>query len=826
MPVIRPKFNKKFCTMAVSAIMLTACQSHTATNPTSASITTTKSHFDQHFASDYGKKEAIEAIKHHLSKERYSVSTSHYRASAMNLTGVDGGADSVWTTVMKMSEYERNQRLAEDDGGFRTAMAYLYDDESSESALGEDLGELPYLRYDDEKAGKDVDTVSRSVGMSDEYQEHQSEIESWAYEAKSCMRSVSIDLDDLIKENPMIDNTHDDVKKALKEMETCQKDTIKSASELSKTAQGYQKARINQTLSCVANYKKGILDITQPSRQPKALEEDAYDAYDAVYENFNMCILLGESQAELEPYQYTRYNRSEFYLDANTAILVCQMSALDEQERLAQAGKTYRLHAKEYAQSIYKAVDCSVKSAQELTESEDEPPSATTNGEQARDNFRWATSTIDEYDNAEYYAKMRKKRSLSGKIDSYRQMKAQGDTKTESPKGDVGSYGRFGYYGNLMSMMLDHMKQTPEQIQALNLYQYDRTQVTQLAYYEPARQRHNILWSMDFETPTAKQSAQLPMQVDFAKGVVHADVSALLPVMAVATPKEAPLPSDVPDGLMSFALPEELALKIPSRVIFDAVQNGILEGYQSLNAEKFTPVDKAHDSFAKQIGASRVIKITLDNKEIGKLYATIAKNVANDLKAYVDENPSHYPDATAKATDKSKGVKKGDKQTDKIKQAIDDFATLNTAYRTNDVAGLFQVIEGISPLSFSNVSYLYLDDKNNIIAKQAKQAIDNDMQSARLQTISQVRYDKASFDKHALSSQFANSFTKTPAFDGGKWLGDMVNEYRYKKQAEEAREYYDEDDYQEESTDSSTDDVGDDGEYQKTLQDFYKNERN
>lgn len=781
------KFHLKPCTMFVAVALLSACQSPllepSAPNPTTATALFSGS---QQSLSYQAKAELVRAVERHLAQERYAVSTSYYQALPMPNEGMDKDAESIWTSALKVAEYKRNPSSDPLFEPYRTAKDYLYPEMDG---VETDSNAEPYLRYDDEQSGKTVDTVSREVGMSEAYGEVSEEIKELSTSTRSCLASGSVDLDDLIKENPTITDQSAKVKKIKQQLKDCQTDFDKQARELMTKAQGYQKSDIKHLQMCVSHYQKGINDILKPNRTPKSFADENYDRYDVVYESYRLCTNAYESNVDLEPRTYIEQGSNQRELDLFGATKVCKMEAVHAHQT---SGKSYRHDSEFFLQRNFDSTACVDQYLHETLDTDELPKSVTSLDEMRERENEQEMLTYE----LKYEDMGGKYRGLSGWLQAYRELKST--NKGDQAKEDKETEGTpnislppiMGSHGDMVAMMLDHLKQTPEQITAQNVYQYNNTTFTSLSHHNPTAKRSDVLWSYDFKSPTAIQSVQLPVSLDFGAGVINADVSALLPIVAVVAPKHAPLPKDVPDGQMAFKLPEELTKKIPTDVVYGSIQRGLLSAYGGLPEEKFTPIDIGGDAFAKSVGAKRAIKIELGSKELGKFLSHVAKAVAQDLKTYVDKHPEHYPDTPAKANDRANKVKKGDPQTDNIKKAIDDFATFSQAHRTGDVGGLFQILEGIAPFSMDNVNYVYLDTQGNIIAMQNLNTIDDHLRSAKMQTVSQVKYGKSVFEGHGLAGQFTQTFATKPAFDGTTWAKNAIEEARLKKEAREARDWY------------------------------------
>ncbi len=804
------KFSLKYGVMMIAVLMLTACQSikneqiainHYTDNviPDSA-----KDLFFDYKQADSAKTSVLQALDEHLHNERFAVSNYYYQMSSLyTKDSVDKNADSIWTSVIKVREYRRNKNSI-DSKGFRSQDDYLptenlisdKDDlleEASESA--HDKSQLPYLRYDDEMLERSPKTVTRQVGMGEDYAQINEKINSLDTDIRFCVYDASYSVDAAVSGNPNIDNKDKKIQQAQKELNQCQKAVTKTANQLLKQAQGYQVNDIHHLTSCLAEYKTGLADIMKPGRQPKTLEDESLEKYDVVHYNFVRCRDQFDITQILEPSSYTKNGYTKEFLDTTSKIKQCSQSSIDRQAALRKLGKNYTYNADEFLQSYVDYATCA--------------GTAIDNEEQTLETFSDARERLYEVDayirseGVDYLKDYYKYRGLSGWLTLYKEMK-ESEGQKQTTKDELYD----GFLKNVISSMLNHAKKTPEQIHAQNIYQNNHTVTTGLWHHNPKAKVATGLVSLDYESATAKQSIQLPIEFDFKQGAINADVSALLPVVALINPKNAPLPNEVADGRMTFALPPTLSQKIPTDVIYEAINEGILAAIADLNPQDFTKMDLSKDKYAKEIGANQVIKINLSSKEQGKILDVIAKKTAINLKQYVDNHPDFYPDIT-KQTDKKPTQKSQEQkmQTDKIKKAIDDFALFSSAHRANDVGGLFQMLEGLIPFSLTQNSYLYLDNTGKLVAVQTFMAIDDDIQDVSHQMVNQIRFDKAIFDTHPLAGKFAQAFDKTapkPTFDGTTWLKNKIDEHRFQSQAELARM---DDDY-DSNYDSGYDDVG------------------
>ena len=784
------RFLLKSCVVMVGACMLNACQSTQSTPATKGVINdSAKALFEnsEQSLSYQAKEYSIKALLAYLNNERYVVSTTYSQVSPTHKsTSIDNDADNIWTTIAKTNEYRQNQlSSSHKDTAFRRAVDYLYPADQ-DVALGLDLGELPYLRYDDEMANRTVNTVTRLVGMSDEYQSTNDDISDLRIQA-TCLSDIFDKLDQLILKNPNIDHTDKQIKALQQPLAKCQKTLNDNAQTLLKTAQGYQIDDIKHLQQCVNTHTQGLKDIMRPNRTPKKLDGSAYEHYQALNNNYKICTQQSGHHYQLEPYRYTQ-GSSEKRLQALTGIKSCYHTAWQEQQNLQKQGKSYQHHAQDYAQSYDNYAKCSIKALHDI--SGDDELLAFENPKDYEVFLETLNDRLYDLDNTQQNHRYS---GLDGWFYAYKDMKSSKTTKfTEQNSDNAPTPSPFGFYGSMVSSMLDYIKKTPEQLQAQNLYQYNNSKLTSLSHYRPDQKHAQILWSFDFSSATAKQSTQLPVQVDFNQGKMIADVSAALPLLAAIDPKNAPLPKDIPDGKMFFELPENLRKQIPSDVIYQALIDGIIAGYREIESEKFTPVDISQDKFAKEIGAKRGIKLEFTTKEAGKIYAIIAKHVVWELKNYVDSHPELYPDTKATKDDPKNNLKKGDTTANQVKKWIDNFAIINKGYQSSDVGGLLQMIEGIAPMSFNASSYWYFNHAGKLIGSQTITSVNEYTNNTRTQSVNQQRYDKAFFDAHPLSQNFHDSFSTSAfaSFDGGAWLQERWLDYKLQKQARFARYQY------------------------------------
>ena len=105
------------------------------------------------------------------------------------------------------------------------------------------------------------------------------------------------------------------------------------------------------------------------------------------------------------------------------------------------------------------------------------------------------------------------------------------------------------------------------------------------------------------------------------------------------------------------------------------------------------------------------------------------------------------------------------------------------------------MIEAIAPISFNQVNYYYLDRSNRLLAKQQRINVGSDLLGSQSTVLNQIRYDRASFQKNALTPLLEQSFgdSAKPAIDGNAWLAAQRQQKERLEEARSARYSYEED---------------------------------
>ena len=331
----------------------------------------------------------------------------------------------------------------------------------------------------------------------------------------------------------------------------------------------------------------------------------------------------------------------------------------------------------------------------------------------------------------------------------------------------------------ILGIMLGMLQRTPEQVQALNTYQYKNLTFNSVSHYKPEQKQLQSVYSYDYLTPTISSSVQIPLALDFANNRLTIDPSALMPLVALINPEHTPLPDQMSAYTVDFGLPETITSQLPSAVIYDAVIAAISDSMAELAAENFSAVDTRGDQFAQQIRAARAIKVYFGSQQSGEMLGKMLKYISQSLEDYVNANPDKYPDDAA------------------LKTAINKIQLYNKGYQSADVGALLQLIEAIGPISFNQVNHYYLDNTDRLVGKQQRLNIGGDLFGLRTTVLNQIRYDKTEFDRHSLKPLLTQSFgaNAKPAIDGNAWLAKQREQKDKLAQARYARYSYEDSDY-------------------------------
>ncbi len=339
-------------------------------------------------------------------------------------------------------------------------------------------------------------------------------------------------------------------------------------------------------------------------------------------------------------------------------------------------------------------------------------------------------------------------KTMAAKYEAMQMAKQQ--AKTEPTNSEELSMSSTGLIGNILTMF----SRTPEQIAASNAYQYQHLTFNSVSQYNPKQRQLQSVYSYDYATPTISSSIQIPVAFDFNNSSVTLDPSAIMPIVALVNPENTPLPSQMASHTVSFGLPDSITAQLPPAVLYDAVLNAIQSSMAELAPEHFSTVDIKGDAFAKEVGATRAVKVYFGSQQGGEMIGKTLKYVTKSLQEYVDAHPEKYPDGAM------------------LKAALAKAQLYNKGYQSADVGSLLQFIEAIGPISFNQINYYYLDNSDRLLAKQQRVNIGGDLLGSTTTMLNQVRYDKASFKRHALTPLLAESFGSNAVapIDGNAWI--------------------------------------------------------
>ncbi|MBH0006088.1 hypothetical protein [Psychrobacter sp. SWN149] len=342
-------------------------------------------------------------------------------------------------------------------------------------------------------------------------------------------------------------------------------------------------------------------------------------------------------------------------------------------------------------------------------------------------------------------------KTMAAKYEAMQLAKQRAETELSTT--DNLSASSTGLIGNLLSMF----HRTPEQIEATNAYQYQNLTFNSVSQYRPKQRQLQSVYSYDYVTPTISSSIQIPLAFDFNNSNVTVDPSAIMPIVALANPEHTPLPTQMASHTVRFGLPESITAQLPPSVLYDAVLNAIRSSMAELAPEHFSAVDIRGDAFAKEVGATRAVKVYFGSQQSGEMIGKTLKYVTQSLQEYVDANPKQYPDGAV------------------LKAALAKIQLYNRGYQSADVGSLLQLIEAIGPISFNQINYYYLDSSDRLLAKQQRVNIGGDLMGSTTTMLNQVRYDKASFNRHALTPLLTESFgaNAVSPIDGNAWIAEQ-----------------------------------------------------
>ncbi len=397
----------------------------------------------------------------------------------------------------------------------------------------------------------------------------------------------------------------------------------------------------------------------------------------------------------------------------------------------------------------------------------------------------------DDYESDSAFSKLSKLNPKS-MIEQYEAVQMAKQQSEDVEQGSQSSTPSTGVIGQMLSMF----HRTPEQIAASNAYQYQNLTFNSVSQYKPKQRQLQSVYSYDYVTPTIASSIQIPLAFDFNHSKVTVDPSAIMPIVALVNPENTPLPNQMASHTVSFGLPESITAQLPPAVLYDAAIAAIQSSMAELRPEHFSAVDIHSDAFAKEVGASRAVKVYFGSKQSGEMIGKTLKYMTKSLQDYVDANPQKYPDGAM------------------LKTALAKVQLYNKGYQSADVGALLQLIEAIGPISFNQINYYYLDRSDRLLAKQQRVNIGGDLIGSTTSVLNQIRYDKSSFNKHALTPLLTESFgaNAKAAIDGNAWMAEQRQQKERLQAARDARydysgssDDYNDDDY---SSDYADDDSG------------------
>ncbi len=330
-----------------------------------------------------------------------------------------------------------------------------------------------------------------------------------------------------------------------------------------------------------------------------------------------------------------------------------------------------------------------------------------------------------------------------------------------------------GARSGAVSLILGMLHKTPEQVAAANAYQYKYLTFNSVSQYLPKQRQFNSVYSYDYVAPTISSSVQLPIAFDFNNSKMTLDPAAIMPIVALANPENTPL--QMTSHTVDFGLPETITSQLPPAVIYDAAINAMQASMAELAPEHFSAIDVREDSFAKQVGASRAVKVYFGSKQTGEIVGKMLKYMSQSLQQYVDANPSQYPEGAL------------------LKTAIDKIQLYNKGYQSADIGALLQLVEAVVPISFNQVNYYYLDSSDQLLAKQQRINFGGDLMGSNTTVVNEIRYDRRSFDNSKLTPLLTQAFgaDALPAMDGNAWLAEQRLQTDRLDQARYARYDYD-----------------------------------
>ncbi|WP_227430368.1 hypothetical protein [Psychrobacter sp. I-STPA6b] len=761
----------------------------------------------------------LQSLERHLNTEHTAVTQLRYHASTyVGTDDIESDDDSLFETFLKVREFQREKYgYATDDSltseaeenPFRRKEPYLADEKISK-----------YIRYDDEVAGTvpyEGYDISKETGLSSEYKDRNSKLYDYTYSHDDCVIDYSAQLDDLVTDNPEIDGEDEQVIDLKNEYEACSTSIKEEYQADIDSAIGYQPSYVTGQNQCASIFHQQIDALLSPQRPEK---EISYDDYDSIYQTYYVCYAMNTAKFRLEPEKYLD-KFSKKTLDIGLAKIQCGQELLDAHQQLDSEGKTYTTDPHKHANLYYNNFNNCQFEAQyadfTLPNSEgsedDDSNQDTENGVEVAESEAQETQ-IEQVDaqsiggiETEYESGDEKFKhdllnlDLQSFLADYREMKAQeAEKKANSIEdadidslSDILTSSRFPMSGGMgvagLNMLLGLSQSTPAQLQAQNYYAYHPLVIHSVSRYQPHQQKITGIYSYDFNMPTFKASVQMPVELNFKQAQITLDPSAMMPIMAMISPKHTPLPEEMAGKVVTFELPEGMS-KIPVGVLQDSFLRAIQLGLDTLNPEYFTEINLQGDSFAQQVGASRGVKLYLGSKQGGELLGKILKHLSYDLKNYIAQHPNDFPEGAD------------------LEESIDNWLLYNQGFQAKDVGSILQMIEAIAPISFDQFNYFYFDARGNLIAKQNKTDVDSYISQSSYSIVSQTRFDKQAFLSSPLSQSLNELFlNRNNRIDGNEWMQSIEDEQALVDEGSYARYNYDLPEFDDDNEDNESDEI-------------------
>lgn len=724
------RFALKATTVGVMLAGLLGCQSVAQMQPVPLAKQNTT-------PAVHAKQTLLNAFKLLPNEDGYWVSRTQYRATPLteHIASIDRDSDWLWQSALKTYLY----RL----GGVGQASQATPSGSQRFDEFYEDK-DLPYVRYYDEVAGTLPDPVlTRSEALAG-YTSFV-DMESLINARRECA-NITYDIDDFVKQNPTATLKDEDVKRLMAQFDDCIKDLQTQSAPVIAQAVGYDKQDLLDNQQCVINYQRDLKDALASKRAVASYADDNYDLYLATAGNYIGCSEKLANARDLDPDDYhvlLHEESTDLYLHRYQ----CAKAAQDARSALIASGKTLANDPSAHLQSYFQFAAC-------LENEATVPTSVDEAGDLIDRHYKmgdYTESPLDETPEGPIA------QALSW-YDSYKQMRASESSGVE------GSVDIYPIVEKAFTRLSD------AQVRLQDAYLYQPMTVDTLMKFSTKDRRADILWSVKSDAPTMGYGVKLPLRIDANNSSATADISAVLPLLATSS-KLALLAKE--GGLVEFHLPETIKNAIPTALIYDSIERGVLQAFESMHDEAFTPVDIRADEYAQQIGAARAVKLQGGMKTSGIVVGTIAKIVVADMKAYIDAHPQFYTT----------------EQAQKIKTAIDEWAVIDKGFRTDDVGNLLAAIEAVLPIAIDGAGYFYFDNKGTLIGIQQHHTMDNALENVRTETLTRTQLNKRAFEAHPLAQEFADAFVGTP-IDGNARFTQMKQDEALQALAADARDGY------------------------------------